>query len=722
MVGLNDLLTKVKSYLPDEKLTLIEEAYDFASKVHDSQLRLSGEPFIVHPLGTAIFLADLQLDATSIAAGLLHDTTEDGGVSLEDVEAKFGPEVRKLVNGVTKLTKLEVQALIPRRSAKPVEDEEVQAESVRKMLLAMAEDVRVVLIKLADRLHNMNTLQALPPARRVAIAKETLDIYAPLAHRLGISEIKWQLEDLAFGFLEPAEYKRIIRLVAAGREERERYIAKVSRILKEHLERAGIKAEVTGRPKNIYSIYHKINKYASQGKEFGQIYDLYALRVLVDEVQDCYSALGIVHSLWHPLPGQFDDYIANPRENMYRSLHTTVMCLDATPLEIQIRTHEMHRFAEYGVAAHWRYKEGGKSDVHFEERISWLRQLLEWQREVTGAEEFLESVKTDILRDQVFVFTPKGEVKELPAGATPIDFAYLIHTELGHKCAGAKVNGRLVSLDYKLSNGDTVEIVASKLPRGPSLDWLNPDLGYIQTASAREKIRLWFRKRERAENVQRGKELLEKERRRLGITRSDEELAHLLKFDSVEEFLAALGSGTISTHQIAKKLEVQEEPTVLPQVLPTRKGKATDVEVLGVGNLLTRLALCCNPLPGDEVVGFVTRSRGLTVHRADCRNVINEDEKERLVPVNWGASRNSYPVPIRIVAWDRVGLLRDISTVVSEEGVNIASIKSVHQEDGTVLEYLLLQTTGIDQLSRLLSRLDGVKGVISVARSTQSSA
>ena len=713
---MRNLLTKAKSYLPLDKVEIIEEAYVFASAAHEGQKRLSGEPYVEHPINTALFLADLNLDATTLAAALLHDVIEDCDVSYEEVLQKFGPEVSRLVDGVTKLSKMDLMATegVLRNGY-----EDGQAESLRKMLVAMAQDVRVVLIKLADRLHNMQTLKAHSPEKRIAIARETLDIYAPLAHRLGIWDIKWQLEDLAFSHLEPAKYREISRLLATKREEREKYIDHVCQVLREELEKTGIAAEVTGRPKHIYSIFQKVEKYAQQGKEFGQIYDLFALRILVPEVQDCYSSLGTIHGLWHPIPGEFDDYIANPKDNMYQSLHTAVMYQGNTPLEIQVRTYSMHQVSEYGVAAHWRYKEGETKDLHFEEKMSWLRQLLDWQREVTGAEEFLESVKTDLFQDQVYVYTPKGDVMELPAGSTPIDFAYRIHTDLGHRCIGGKVNGKLVPLYSQLKNGDTVEVITSKVARGPSLDWLNTNLGYANTANAREKIRQWFRKQERSANIQRGKELLTKELRRLSLKIDEEEVAALLKFETVAELLASLGSGNVSIAQVTTRLAAQQEPPPEePAVATILTWPSSGIEVLGVGDLLTRISQCCNPIPGDDIVGYITRSRGVSVHRADCHNIRNEDEKERLVQVNWGKSQTLYPVRLRIEAWDRVGLLRDITTLVSQEKVNIASVLTTEHEDSSCSTYLTMYTTGVGQLSRLFSRLEGVDGVFSVVRST----
>jgi len=709
-MSLDQLIEKAQGYLPPERIALVEDAYNFASKAHQGQVRKSGESYIEHPLQIALTLAELQLDASTLAAALLHDVPENCGIPVSQLEAKFGSEVSKLVDGTTKLGKLSLHA-------PTVATRESQAENLRKMLVAMAEDLRVVFIKLADRLHNMRTLDALSPEMQRSIAQETLEIYAPLAHRLGIWELKWQLEDLSFRYLEPEKYRQIANLVAARRAQRENFIAQVIQILKGEFERVGLRGDMSGRPKHIYSIYQKMEKYSAQEKHFDDIHDLLALRILVGTVSDCYNALGVIHSLWRPLPGEFDDFIANPKSNGYQSLHTTVMCLGTTPLEVQIRTRELHHFAEYGVAAHWRYKEGEKKDMHFEERIAWLRQLIDWHRELSGAEEFLESVKTDIFIDQVFVYTPKGEIKDLPKGSTPLDFAYRVHTELGHRCIGAKVNGKLVPLNYQLSNGDVVEIVSSKGAKAPSRDWLNPHLGYIKTSHAREKIRQWFKRQERTENVERGRELLEKEMRHLGIRPSErEELAKLFKYDSLDDFLAAIGYGGVSTHQIALKLSAQQEQPPVKAEVTQPKPPESAIWVLGMGDLVTHLARCCRPLPGDKIMGYVTRSRGVTIHRQDCYNVVYEDEKERLIAVEWRQTDSLYPVSIQVEAWDRVGLIRDITTIVAEEGVNIASVSSVHHDDHTVSEYFTLQTKDLAQLSRLMAKIDGIRGVIGVSR------
>jgi GTP pyrophosphokinase len=713
----DELIEKTQAYLPGDRTHLIEEAYRFAEECHRDQVRKTGDPYITHPLDTAATVADLQLDASAVAAALIHDVQEDCGVSNAELTKRFGRDVAHLVDGATKLDRIAWKA-----PEEAVRDRAAQAENLRKMFLAMARDVRVVIIKLADRLHNMRTLYALSPEKQQLIAQETMEIYAPLASRLGIWQIGRELEDLSFRYLSPERYRQIANLLASSRAAREKYIAQVESILRKELDKNGIHAEVQGRAKHLYSINQKMEKYAAQGKTFNDLYDLLALRLLVETEADCYRALGVVHNLWRPIPGQFDDYIANPREGVYRSLHTTVLCLGARALEVQIRTHEMHHLAEYGVAAHWRYKEGGKRDHRFEERVSWLRQLLEWQRDMAAADDFVELVKTDLFQDQVFVYTPKGEVQDLPVHSTPIDFAYRIHTDIGHRCIGARVNGRLVPLNYQLQNGDMVEVLTSKAPRGPSRDWLNADLGYVMTSHAREKIRAWFKLQERAANVERGRDLLHKELRRLALSLADcqDLLLRSFKFEEMDEFLAALGYGGISLHQIATKLAPLVQPQAgieeLAIAAPQRAVYTTDVEVLGSGDLLTQLARCCNPVPGDPIVGYVTRSRGVTVHRRDCGNVLREDEKERLVEVEWGQGGQLYPVAVRIEAWDRVGLIRDIGSIVAEEKVNMAAVRTQEHSDQTVSVFLTLLTAGVDQLTRLLSKLEAVRGVFSVDR------
>src|SRR5438552_18857232 len=511
-----DALIERGKYLPPDKLELIRNAYELAADAHSGQTRLTGEPYIIHPLDAAMTVAGLQLDGPAIAAALLHDVQEDCGVPNDEIKKRFGPEIARLVDGATKLDKIAWLAPGERPG-----DKAIQAENLRKMFLAMAEDIRVVIIKLADRLHNMRTLDVMPAEKRLRIAQETMEIYAPLANRLGIWQLKWELEDLSFRHLEPDRYKQIAKLIQSKRTVRERYVAQVERILKEELAKQGIEADVKGRAKHIYSIAQKAEKYAEEQKGFEQIYDLLALRVIVNSVSDCYNALGVVHGLWHPLPGQFDDYIASPKESLYQSLHTTVVAVDGKPVEVQIRTQEMNQVAEFGVAAHWRYKEGVRQDPKFDTKVAWLRQLMDWQKDVIGgAQEFVDSLKTDLFQDQVYVFTPRGEVKELPAGATSLDFAYRVHTEVGHRCVGAKVNGRLVPLNAALHNGDIVEIITAKSTRGPSRDWLTPALGYLKTANGREKVRQWFKKQQREESIVRGRELVEKELQRLGVAQA----------------------------------------------------------------------------------------------------------------------------------------------------------------------------------------------------------
>ncbi|HSP55338.1 MAG TPA: bifunctional (p)ppGpp synthetase/guanosine-3',5'-bis(diphosphate) 3'-pyrophosphohydrolase [Dehalococcoidia bacterium] len=709
------LIKRVSEYLPAKGIALVKDALEFATTCHDGQFRRSGDPVITHPLHAAETVAALQLDASTVAGALLHDVQEDCDVSNQEIGRRFGPEVAVMVEGVTKLSHISEQAGQPRSGL-----EHIQAENLRKMFLAMAQDLRVVIIKLADRLHNMKTLWALPPDDQQRIARETMEIYAPLAARLGIWEIKWQLEDLAFRHLQPDHYKFVAEMLDAKRDVREKYVAEATSVLREELKKHGIKAEIQGRAKHIYSIYQKMEKYAGEGRSVDEIYDLTAVRVLVDTVTDCYTALGVVHGLWRPLPNAFDDYIASPKESMYQALHTTVMALKAQPLEVQIRTHDMHRTAEYGIAAHWRYKEGSKRDVRYEERLAWLRQLMEWQREMLKAEELVEAVKTDIFQDQVFVFTPKGEIKDLPADSTPLDFAYRIHTDLGHRCIGAKVNGRLVALNYHLRNGDVVEILTSKSDKGPSRDWMNPNLGFIRTTHGREKIRQWFKRQERAENIARGREMVEKELERLGTSISEmaDQLLKIFKFEELEDFFLRVGYGEISTQQVSNKIAalIQPEEIIAPITPRQKPTLSTTIRVLGTGDLLTRIARCCNPVPGDEIIGYVTRGEGVSVHRQDCTNILHEDERERLVEVEWGRSGQLYPVAVHIDAWDRVGLLRDITTLVAEEKVNMVGVRTQEEDDGRISIHVTLETMGLQQLSRLLSKLEAIRGVQRVSR------
>jgi GTP diphosphokinase / guanosine-3',5'-bis(diphosphate) 3'-diphosphatase len=720
------LFDDVGKYLPTPDVEAIRRAYAFAAEAHAPQLRESGEPYINHPLAVAETLASIHMDIATIVAALLHDVTEDCGVPLTELESRFGREVARLVDGVTKLDKMQFLHVEGDDSLPKLNGQDLWAENMRKMFLAMAEDIRVVLIKLADRLHNMRTLQFRPPAKRRRVAQETMEIYAPLANRLGIWELKWQLEDLAFRHLEPEKYHEIADKVASRRVAREKYIQRVIEVLRGELEQHGIQADLSGRPKHIYSIYRKMQR---RGVDIDQIYDQLAVRVLVQSIPDCYTALGVIHSIWRPLPGQFDDYIANPKESLYQSLHTTVLAVDGRPLEIQIRTSEMHQVAEYGVAAHWRYKEGVRQDQKFDAKVAWLRQLMDWQKDVAGgAQEFVDSLKTDIFQDQVYVFTPKGEIKELPSGATSLDFAYRIHTDVGHKCVGAKVNGRLVSLDTKLRNGDIVEIITAKGSRGPSRDWLNPNLGFVHTAHAREKIRQWFRRQQRDENIVRGRELVERALKRLNVDGVKlDDLAAEFKYDKVDDFLAAVGYGDINPDEIGRHVlsgaeEQRRDTTAAPHI--ARAGAPMGgLRVLGVGDLLTRVCRSCNPVPGDNIIGYITRGRGVTVHRADCSSVINEDEKDRLITVDWSESeQHVFPVTVRIEAWDREGLVRDVTAILADEKVNIIALSAVVHKDQTATVWSTVEVPRLDRLSRIMSRLESIRDVFNVVREVGSGA
>ena len=711
--GSAELFGALRDYLPEDRVEAAIEAYAFAAECHEGQTRKSGDPYIVHPVSVARHVAGLHMDVHTIQAALLHDVIEDCDVSARELGQRFGAEVVSMVEGATKIEHLP-SAGVALGARKSAED----AETLRKMLVAMAEDVRVVIVKIADRLHNMQTIQFLDTERQQAIARETMDIYAPLASRLGIWQMKWQLEDLAFRVLEPEHYRRVATTLASRRTERERFLRRVERGLRESLEEAGIEADVTGRVKHLYSIHEKMQRYAAEGKSFDQIHDLLAVRVIVNSVAECYHALGVVHQTWHPIPNSFDDYIGNPKESMYQSLHTSVLGPGARPFEVQIRTGEMHEVAEYGVAAHWRYKENASArDRQYEERMAWLRHLIEWQQEASGTEDFLDSVKTDVFRDQVFVFTPRGDVRVLPAGSTPIDFAYRIHTDLGHHCTGARVNGRLVALGTKLRNGDVIEIVRGRRDGGPSRDWLNPELGYLGSSHARQKVRQWFRRQKRGENVAKGRELLERERRRMGIEEVSDDLHREFHYESFEDMLAAIGYGDVSLQALGQKLadRLPDQPEITTRAPSVRRGPP-NVRVLGSAGLHVTLARCCSPLPGDDIIGYITRSRGVTVHRRDCHNTRNGAEPQRFVECDWGREGELYAAAVEVHAWDRVGLLRDISTLVAAERVNMVAVRTEHEDRMTTI-HLTLETEGRAQVSRLMSRLDSVRGVVSVARS-----
>ena len=710
--AIDEVIAEAQRHRPKLNVDLIRRAHELAEEAHREQKRASGEPYITHPLATAWTLAELQLDAETIAAALLHDVLEDTDITLEAIQKRFGKEVARLVDGVTKLSKF--------GSARSIEEQ--QAENIRKMFLAMAEDVRVVIIKLADRLHNMQTLGALPPDKQKRIARQTMEIYAPLAHRLGIWQVKWELEDLSFKHLEPERYSQLVAMLTDRRKARESYVNRVISTLHKELGKVGIKADISGRPKHLYSIAKKMER---KGAEFSEIYDLHAVRLLVEDVKDCYAALGVVHSLWRPIPGQFDDYIAVPKANMYQSLHTAVIALDAKPLEIQIRTHAMHAISEAGIAAHWRYKEGSRSERSYDAKLAWLRQLMDWQREVTDADasatDFVEGVKLDLFQDQVFVFTPKGDVKDMPAGATALDFAYRIHTDVGHRCIGTKVNNRLVPLEYRLKNGDIVEVITTKAAHGPSRDWLN----IAKTSHAREKIRQWFKRQQRDENIVQGKEMLDRELRRVArLTLGSVDAARLteisqqMHFRELDDFYAAIGYGAVSPTSVVSKLEIHDDVEItLPEVAPPTAPSTSGVRVKGVGDLLVRYAKCCNPIPGDEIAGYVTRGKGVTVHRSTCPSVLSERDIERLIDVEWEVEiQQTYPITVRIEAFDRDGLLHDVTNVVAEDKVNIVAASATVHADKTATITATLKVTSLQQLAKVLSRIERVKDVSSVVR------
>ena len=729
-VTIDMILEAVKSYQPNADTDLIRRAYKLADAAHKGQKRVSGEDYIIHPLAVAKILTDLQIDDITISAAILHDVVEDTTHTLDEMRELFGDEVAMLIDGVTKLGRIQYKS-----------KEEQQLESYRKMFLAMAKDIRVIMIKLADRLHNMRTLKYMREDKQKRIARETIEIYAPLANRLGISNVKWELEDLCLRYLEPKAYYDLVESVKQKRQERQAFIDEAHEQIVEKLEEAHITAEIQGRAKHFYSIYKKMKR---DQKDISEIYDLSALRVLVDSVKDCYGVLGIIHAMWKPLPGRFKDYIAMPKSNGYQSLHTTVICR-GYPLEIQIRTFAMHKVSEYGVAAHWKYKEAGKSvgaTCEYDQKMSWLRQMVSLQHELDDPREYFEALKVDVFSDEVFVFTPKGDVVDLPKGSIPIDFAYRIHTEVGHHCVGAKVNGKIVPLEYKLKNGDIVSIITNKSNSGPSRDWLN----IVASSETRTKIRSWFKKQRKEENIARGMDLMEKEAKHLGYVPKEvlkpkrlELLAKKLNIPQVNDLLAAIGYGGITVNSILSKLiemhkqdlqkattpDISQMLSELKQPLKNRKKKASHgILVEGEGGFLVRLARCCNPIPGDPITGYITRGRGVSVHRSDCPNLLNDMDFSRVIEVNWDVGLDKvYTVQIEVVCNDKTGMLAELFALPAEMKVNITSLTAkANKSNKTSLVTMGLDVRNSQQVAQIMTKIRRMKDVYSVSRSLGTSA
>ena len=724
---IESLIKKINDNCINVDIDIIEKAYNFASEAHKSQKRESGEPYIIHPIDVAEILAELGMDTNTIAAGLLHDVLEDTDCTYKEMSDMFNEEIASLVNGVTKLGKIEYKS-----------KQEQQADNVRKMLLAMAKDIRVIIIKLADRLHNMRTLKFMSKEKQKLKAKETLDIYAPLAHRLGMSKIKWELEDLSFRYLHEEEYYDLVRQIAEKRVEREAYISSIIDDLYKNLEESGIDSDIEGRPKHFYSIYRKM---VNKSKTIEQIFDLTAIRVLVNSVKDCYGVLGIVHTIYKPIPGRFKDYIAMPKPNMYQSLHTTVIGPQGKTFEIQIRTFDMHKTAEYGIAAHWKYKEGDAGEDKekgFEKKLAWLRDMLEWQKETSDAEEFMEGFKIDLFSDEIFVFTPKGVVINLASGSTPIDFSYRIHTDVGNRCIGAKVNGKIVPLDYKLKTGEIVEIITSQSAKGPNMDWLN----IAKSNQAKSKIKSWLKKAKKDENINKGKELLEKELRKQGVVLSEitkgdsyERLAKRYNLHNSDDIYAAVGVGSISASAFVSRLKEENlgdkvkqsdeeiakniEEHIAKSDRVSKNESSYGITVKGESNLMIRFARCCNPVPGDEIQGYITKGRGVSVHRTDCSNLksLIDYDPNKVVDVSWGMSKGaSYVAEVRVKSDDRMGVLSDIMKVITDSGLHLNALNANSAKGNEALINIKVKIDSVEQLRELMKKIRRLKGVTDVFR------
>ena len=722
---IEDIVNKMKKNNKKSDIKLIMKAYNYAKENHGDQLRKSGEPYIIHPIQVAYTLAELELDDATICAALLHDVVEDTEVTHQDLINEFGIEIAEMVDGVTKLSKLNYESV-----------EEAQVENYRKMFLAMGKDIRVIMIKLSDRLHNMRTLKYLSRDRQIANAKETMDLYAPLANRLGIYSLKWELEDLSFKYLYPEEYREIVEGIDRKREERLQFIDKIEEQIKQELKKQKIEAEITGRAKHLYSIYRKMKR---DNITLDQIYDLFALRIIVNSVKDCYAALGVVHELYNPMPGRFKDYIAVPKPNMYQSLHTTLIGEKGTPFEVQIRTWDMHRIAEYGIAAHWAYKEasfarGKKANVKVsEDKLAWLRETLEWQKDMQDPQEFLNTLKTELFEDEVYVFTPKGDIKVLPSGSTPIDYAYSIHAEIGHHMTGCKINSKMMPIITKLHNGDIIEIITSDNAKGPSRDWLK----FIKSSTAKNKINAWFKKNQREENIVKGKDLIEKEIKRIGMSYDDlfkqefiQGALNRYKFNSIEDMYASVGFGAITSgkviarileeyRKVHKEENVEQKLEELSKEKNTAKPSKSGVVVKGIDNCLVKLSKCCNPVPGDNIVGYITRGRGVSVHRADCKNLkdLFLDEESRMIDVYWYTEKEvAYNVDIEIFANDRSGLLADIISQISTTKTKLVAVNCRANKERIAITDITIEVEDLEQLNNVLKAIRKVDSVYEVKR------